>query len=53
MKPLNEELPAFGSRLSEFPNDSRVQEPLQKAFELYIRCYLVMRAQFTSRSARE
>jgi len=47
-KPVNKDLPLFSSDLSQFPNSLAVQAPLQKIFELYIRCYLELLRQLNT-----
>ncbi|KAI9663838.1 MAG: hypothetical protein M1821_007328 [Bathelium mastoideum] len=38
---VSEIIPAFGANLSLFPDNDKVQKPLQKSFAIYMECYEV------------
>ena len=39
---ISDTIPAFGADLSLFPDNEKVQKPLQNIFTIYLDCYQVM-----------
>jgi len=39
---LGDVIPAFGANISLFPDNDKIQKPLQKIFAIYMECYEVM-----------
>ncbi|KAL9098948.1 MAG: hypothetical protein Q9163_005484 [Psora crenata] len=50
---LSDAIPAFGADLSLFPDNEKVQKPLQNIFAIYMECYEVMLQHLTSSTSLE
>ena len=50
---LSEVIPAFGADLALFPDNDKIQKPLQKIFAIYMECYEVILQHLVSPSRKD